>query len=64
MAFQIVKSNHGVPEAQEKCDVLIDSASDLTDLPEDLSPGSIAYTANMANMYMKAIDGTWTQIGG
>ena len=64
MAYQIVKSSGGVPENTKKCEVLIESSSDLTNLPEDISPGSVAYTASMSAVYMKAIDGTWTQIGG
>jgi len=64
MAYQIVKSAGGVQEASEKCEVLIDSSSDLTNLPEELSPGSVAYTADLTSMYMKAINGTWTKIGG
>lgn len=64
MAFQIVKSNDGVTEAKGKCEILIESAADLEDLPDDIAPGSVAYTASMSPMYMKAIDGTWTQIGG
>ena len=64
MAYQIVKSSGGVPESAEKCEILIDSDSDLSDLPDKLSPGSVAYTASMSKMYMKSIDGTWTKIGG
>ena len=64
MTFAIVKSSSGTEETANKCEVLIESASDLTNLPEDLAPGSVAYTASMSAMYMKAIDGTWTQIGG
>ena len=64
MAYVIVKSAKGVQESANKCEVLIESASDLNNLPDDLSPGSVAYTASLSLMYMKAIDGTWTQIGG
>ena len=64
MAYQIVKSAGGVPESPDKCEVLIESESDLANLPQELSPGSVAYTASLNAMYMKAIDGTWTQIGG
>lgn len=64
MAYQIVKSAGGVPESSDKCEVLIESASDLTNLPEEIAPGSVAYTASLSLMYMKGIDGTWTQIGG
>ena len=64
MAYRIVKSVGGVPESPGKCEVLIESSSDLANLPEEITPGSIAYTASLTLMYMKAIDGTWTQIGG
>ena len=64
MAYAIIKSNSGVEEAANKCDALIESASDLADLPGDLAPGSLAYTASMSAMYMKDLDGTWKQIGG
>ena len=63
MAFEIVKSSSGVPETANRCEVLIDSAADLAGLPDNLAAGSVAYTASMSAMYMKAIDGTWTQIG-
>ena len=63
MAFEIVKSSSGVPETANRCEVLIDSAADLASLPDNLAAGSVAYTASMSAMYMKAIDGTWTQIG-
>lgn len=64
MAFEIVKSTSGVPESANKAEVLIESANDLKNLPDNLSTGSIAYTASLSLMYMKAIDGTWTKIGG
>ena len=64
MAFEIVKSTSGVSDTVNRCEVLIESSADLADLPDDLAAGSVAYTASMSAMYMKAIDGTWTQIGG
>lgn len=64
MAFKITKSSSGAEESDNKCEVLIDSSSDLSSLPDDLAPGSMAYTASLSDMYMKAINGTWTQIGG
>ena len=64
MAFKIIKSAGGVPESSEKCEVMIESSSDIDSLPEDLAPGSVAYTASLSLMYMKGLDGTWSQIGG
>ena len=63
MAYEIMKSSTGTAESANKCEVLIESSSDLANLPEELAAGSVAYTASMSAMYMKAIDGTWTQIG-
>lgn len=64
MAFEIVKSTSGVSDTANRCEVLIESAADLANLPEELAAGSVAYTASMSVMYMKAINGTWTKIGG
>ena len=64
MAYSIVYSSTGVKASDRRSEVLIESASDLADLPAHLAPGSVAYTASMSAMYMKAIDGTWTKIGG
>ena len=41
--------------------VLVASQSDLS-LLEDYGPGTVAYTAGMANMWQKAPDGTWTDM--
>lgn len=64
MAYKIIKSAGGVPENAEKCEVMIESSADVASLPEELAPGSFAYTASLSLMYMKGLDGTWAQIGG
>lgn len=64
MAYKIVKSSSGKEESENKSEVLVDSSSDLADLPENLSPGSIAYTATLTSMWMKSLSGTWEPIGG
>lgn len=64
MAHMIVKSSGGVQENPNKCEVLIDSAADLANLPEELAPGSVAYTADFSVLRMKALDGSWAEIGG
>lgn len=46
-----------------KREVLVDSQADLASIPSDSAPGSIAYTADMKNMWMKDNDGSWKQIG-
>lgn len=64
MAYQIVKSAAGVQESPNKCEVMIESAADLETLPEDIAPGSVAYTADFSVLRMKALDGSWAEIGG
>ena len=64
MAYKIVKSSSGKEEPENKSEVLVDSSSDLAGLPENLSPGSIAYTATLTSMWMKSLSGTWEPIGG
>ena len=64
MAYRIMKSGSGVQEDANKAEVLIEGADDLATLPDTLSPGSVAYKADMSLLYMKDLDGTWKQIGG
>lgn len=42
--------------------ILVESADDLENLPGDIPPGSIAYTAGFGSMWQKGIDGTWEVI--
>ena len=63
MAYKVLKSNNGRSEDANRAEVLIESSADLANLPENLAPGSVAYTADMSYIAMKAIDGAWKQIG-
>lgn len=42
--------------------ILVESESDLTNLPDTIAAGSIAYTAGFAYMWQKSISGTWVAI--
>ena len=64
MAYQIIKSNSGVPESANKKEIVIESATDLANLPEDLATGSVAYTETLEEIYLKGIDGSWKKVGG
>jgi len=66
MAFTIVTNSRGTQTqmGEGKREILIDSPDDLPNLPEDTLPGSLAYTADLLLMYMKANDGKWTRVGG
>lgn len=39
-----------------------DTTDTSATLPEDAAVGSVAYTADLGKMYMKAPDGTWEQL--
>lgn len=66
MAFDIQSNSLGkeTMTTVKKREILIDGAADLVDIPADTVPGSVPYTADLTEMYMKKIDGTWTRIGG
>lgn len=62
--YKIVVSQFGNAVATDamKCEVLVESESDLAALPENLATGSMAYTADFSGLWMKNIDGTWKTI--
>lgn len=64
MAYSIVYSSTGVHAPDRRSEVLIESAADLPTLPAELAPGSIAYTASLAKMWQKDVNGSWVQIAG
>ena len=71
MALTITKAeSRAVPNAESGAydtkylyQVLVDSESDCANIPSDALPGSMAYTADGQNWWMKANDGTWTEYG-
>jgi len=66
VAYNILTNSLGTQTQTDigKREILIDSADDLASIPADTAPGSVAYTADMLTMYMKANDGAWKRIGG
>lgn len=42
--------------------VMVGSEDDLVNLPEDIMPGSVAFTAGYGSMWQKAADGSWEEI--
>ena len=66
MGYNILTNSAGTETQTDigKREILIDAAGDLANIPADTAPGSVAYTADMTLMYMKANDGTWKRIGG
>lgn len=55
---QVIRSITG------RMEFLVDGASDLSGLPTSCSPGSVAYTATMEDMWQKDNAGAWRKIGG
>lgn len=45
-------------------DVLLKNAAAISEVPEDLLPGSFAYTADFSYIAQKGLDGEWHEIGG
>ena len=41
---------------------MVGSEDDLVNLPEDIMPGSVAFTAGYSSMWQKAADGSWEEI--
>lgn len=42
--------------------VMVTAQTDLANLPADYEPGTIAYTAGLANAWQKSAAGTWTSL--
>ena len=54
---------------KEKCraSYLLGSSADINSPPEEnsqLAPGSVAYTADLTNMWQKNASGQWVKVGG
>ena len=61
MAFEILKKGDGY-QRSNVCTIMIESENDIDNLPGDVAPGSIAYTADMSLMAMFGLDGEWHEI--
>lgn len=68
MAFKIVESSPSTKDVllTGRQEILVDSENDLATIPEDAPAGSVAYTADLSQIWIKSISGVWTltQIGG
>lgn len=61
MGYEILKKGDGY-QVSNMCTIMIEGSSDVANLPDNVAPGSIAYTADMSLMYMFGLDGTWHEI--
>lgn len=58
MAYTITSYSGPNPTYQ----IMVTSSSDLTNLPADITVGSIAYTAGYTSVWQKAQDGSWVSL--
>ena len=61
MSISIVKMN-GKPADATLTEYIIDSISDVASLPTNVADGSMAYTADLAYIYLLK-NGTWVSAG-
>lgn len=61
MSYEIVKRGEGYASSMN-VSIIMGSASDLANLPTDVAPGSIAYTADLGTVAIFGIDGAWHTI--
>lgn len=66
MAYEVISSQRGTVTQYTtgRREILIDSAADVPNLPEDCAPGSLAYTADMSYVVQRDNHGQWVQVGG
>lgn len=67
MAWTLIKlGGDGENYGEGHKEFMLDAAGDIATEPTNagvIAPGSIAYTADMNNVYQKKSDGTWAEIG-
>lgn len=67
MAWKVIESEGSWTDEPHKATYMLDSAADINSPPAEnskLSAGSIAYTADLVNIYQKNSSGTWVKVGG
>ena len=67
MAWKLMESNGDRSKDKYQAEYMIDSANDINSPPAEnskLDAGSIAYTADLLNIYQKSAGGQWVKVGG
>ena len=62
MNLKAIKLN-GNPNSADYMEYLIDSPSDISSLPVDIAPGSVAATASYDYIYRLNNNKTWVRVG-
>ncbi len=61
MAFKLIY-NDAYYGTNPSCSILVDSESDLENIPDTVPFGSVAFTAGFKAMWQKGLDGSWESI--
>lgn len=67
MAWHQIESDGNWTHKRHKASYMLDSAGDINNPPDEndqLAEGSVAYTADMLNIYQKNASGQWVKVGG
>lgn len=62
MGYLVMFEKPGVINGKYVRKYMVESESDLSNLPSDTSPGSIAYTQGYVDRWEFGINGEWTRI--
>ena len=67
MAWTKIESEGDWTNGKHRAEYMIGTSADINSPPEEnnkLLPGSIAYTADLTNMWQKNASGQWVKVGG
>ena len=60
--FKILTERMGTDENKFVRKILVESESDLANIPTNTAPSSVAHTAGMDSVWELGLDGTWHEI--
>lgn len=66
MAWKVIESDGSWTGEKHKATYMLDNATDINSPPAEnsqLEAGSIAYTADLANIWQKNPSGQWVKVG-
>ena len=66
MAWTLIESDGDWTENMHTASYMVDNETDIASPPKEnemLRAGSIAYTANLKNIWQKNANGTWVKVG-
>jgi len=67
MAWKLIETEGDWTDRAHRATYMVDSAADIPSPPDEnslLSAGSVAYTADLTQMWQKDGNGQWVKVGG